>query len=73
MASVAAYDAVELLLSGIRSNPNSRGEDLMRGIKALHFEGMTGPITYGPDGDPVKPIELFRLQGNDTSHWKRYE
>lgn len=73
MASVAAYDAITLLLTGVRSKPGAKGEGLMSAIKQLHFEGMTGPIIYGEDGDPIKPIELFELKGKDTPHWKRYE
>ncbi len=73
MAGVAAYDAIELLLAGVRSKPGATGVELMQSVKGLHFEGMTGPITYGEDGDPVKPIELFQLKGGDTPHWKRYE
>jgi branched-chain amino acid transport system substrate-binding protein len=73
MAGVAAYDAIELLLAGIRSKQGARGVELVQSVKSVHFEGMTGPITYGTDGDPIKPIELFQLKNGDTPHWKRYE
>ncbi len=73
MSSAAAYDAIELLLSGMRTRSKVRGIELINAIKQAHFEGVTGPIVYGQDGDPKKPIELFELKGNKLFYWKRYE
>jgi len=73
MTTMAAYDAVELLLRVLKKNPNARGAELVRLIRETPYHGMTGPLRYGKDGDPVKPIELFELKGRDVVHWRRYE
>lgn len=73
MVSVASYDAAELLLSGLREKPSARAEELISTIRSLRFDGVTGPIVYGKDGDPIKPIELFELKSNNSKYWKRYE
>lgn len=73
MTTMAAYDAIELVIRALKSNPDARGEDLIKTIHSLSYFGMTGPIRYGTDGDPIKPLELYRVKGSDVVHWRRYE
>ena len=61
MTTMAAYDAMELVILALKKNPNARGEELIRLIRSLPYHGMTGKMVYGADGDPIKPIELFQL------------
>ena len=73
MTTMAAYDAIELVIRALKSNPNARGKNLIKTIHSLSYFGMTGPIRYGADGDPIKPIELYRVKGADVVYWRRYE
>jgi branched-chain amino acid transport system substrate-binding protein len=73
MTTVAAYDAAELLVRALRTNPGLRGEALISTIKTIPYEGMTGQIVRGSDGDPIKPLELFALKNGSIVHWMRYE
>lgn len=73
MPSAEAYDAIELVLSTLRKNQSARGEQFVQTMKALKFKGVAGPIRYGVDGDPIKPLELFELKGSIAKYWKRYE
>ncbi len=73
MTTMAAYDAAELVIRALKAKPNARGEDLIKEIHTLEYHGMTGPIRYGVDGDPIKPLELYRIKDGDVVHWRRYE
>ncbi len=73
MTTMAAYDAIELVIRALKTKPDARGEDLIKTLRSLSYWGMTGPINYGTDGDPVKPLELYRVKGSDVVHWRRYE
>jgi branched-chain amino acid transport system substrate-binding protein len=73
MTTVAAYDAIELVLRALKADPSLRGAQLVKAMRQDSYEGMTGRLHYGPDGDPIKPIELFKLRGKRAFYWKRYE
>lgn len=73
MTTMAAYDAIELVIRALKKNPKARGQELVRLIREIPYHGMTGKMVYGPDRDPVKPIELFRVEGKEVVFWQRYE
>jgi branched-chain amino acid transport system substrate-binding protein len=73
MTTVAAYDAAELLVRALAKDSSLRGERLITAIRSIRYHGMTGNFRYGPDGDPVKPLELFELKKGKVVHWMRYE
>ena len=73
MAGAAAYDATEILIKALKLNPQARGLELVNAIRRIKYNGVTGSIRYGTDGDPIKPIELFEVKGGDAHYWKRYE
>lgn len=73
MTTMAAYDSIELVIRALKQNPSARGKELVQLIRSLPYHGMTGKIIYGADGDPIKPIELYRVEGKDVVFWKRYE
>ena len=73
MTTMAAYDSIELVIHALKQNPSARGKELVQLIRSVPYHGMTGKIVYGVDGDPIKPIELYRVEGKDVVFWKRYE
>ncbi len=73
MTTMAAYDAIELVIRALKIDPDARGEELIKIIRSISYYGMTGPIKYGPDGDPVKPLELYKVKDGDVVYWRRYE
>lgn len=73
MTTMAAYDAIELVIHALKKNPKARGQELVRLIREIPYYGMTGKMIYGPDRDPIKPIELYRVEGKEVVFWQRYE
>jgi ABC-type branched-subunit amino acid transport system substrate-binding protein len=73
MTTVAAYDAASILVRSVKQNPELRGRKVIEAIHRTHFNGMAGPLVYGKQNDPIKPLELFELRGNRGVHWRRWE
>ncbi len=73
MTGVAAYDAINVVLKTLRQHPNATKVTFVSHLKNVKYVGMAGPLKYGSDGEPIKPLELFAIQGRKTVHWKRYE
>jgi branched-chain amino acid transport system substrate-binding protein len=71
--SAAAFDAISLILEAIRADPKIKKAQLVQKIKALNYVGLTGPMRFDSDGDPMKPIELYTIKDGKSVHWKRYE
>ncbi len=73
MTTIAAYDAASVLVRALKQNPGLRGDKIIKAIHRTHYHGMAGPLAYGKEGDPIKPLELFVLRGNRGVHWRRWE
>lgn len=73
MMTVSTFDAVYLLREAIAENSTLRGEALVRQVKRMRFEGMTGTLRYGADGEPRKPLQLFRVANGSADYWKTFE
>lgn len=73
MTGVASYDAINVVLKTLRQHPSTTRANLISRIKGAGYVGMAGPLKYGADGEPIKPLELFVIKGRKTVHWKRYE
>lgn len=73
MASAAAYDAISLMIQTLKKYPAARGKEFIRRLKSMEYVGMTGPMRYGPDGEPIKALELFTIRDGKTVYWRRYE
>lgn len=73
MTSVAAYEAILTLIDTLRANPKLRGKALVDTIKKTPLAGVTGPIARTSDGEPLKPLELFELDGGKVRYWRRWQ
>ena len=73
MTTMAAYDAIEIVIRALKAKPGVHGSELIRTIHSLSYFGMTGAIHYGADGDPIKPLELYQVKNGDVAYWRRYE
>ena len=73
MMTASTFDSVYLLRELIAKDPSLRGMALVRAAKTARFDGMTGILKYGPDGEPTKPLHLFKIEGSDAAFWKTFE
>jgi branched-chain amino acid transport system substrate-binding protein len=71
--SAAAFDAITLVLEALKKGKPTNTKEFVSRMKSLKLKGLTGLLDFGGDGDPEKPVELFKISNNKTSHWKRYE
>ncbi len=64
-----AYDAVYLLADAIRRAGHTDHKAVRDALAQTHaFQGVTGKITLGPSGDPLKDIVIMELK-NGTPHY----
>jgi ABC-type branched-subunit amino acid transport system substrate-binding protein len=73
MTSVAAYDAAQTLLEVLGKEPTARGQVLVNRIRSHRYNGITGTVPRGADGDPLRALELFELKNGKASYWRRWE
>lgn len=68
-AGPAAYDAVNLLADAIRRAGTADRVAIRDALlQTRHFEGVTGRMVYAGRRDPVKPVVVLRLRGNEVSY-----
>lgn len=72
MVASAAFDSTMLLVEALRAKKEFSKENFIPTIKALNFSGLMGPIVYGPDGDPIKPLQLFTVDRSKTVFLKEF-
>ena len=61
-----AYDATNIVLKGIedaQSNDPTKIKDAIQNLK--DFQTVTGKITFGQDGNPVKAAVILQIDGKD--------
>lgn len=61
MTSIAAYDALSLILETHRSRPSLRGKEFAQALRNHKYSGVLGPVRRDATGEPVKPLYLFEL------------
>jgi branched-chain amino acid transport system substrate-binding protein len=71
--SVFAFDAINLLVETLKLHPLGSAKDLMADLRRSKYIGASGPLKYGTDGDPVRPINLFTISKGPPVYWGRYE
>jgi len=73
------YDALDAILvaSKISGKQNPTSEDIKNGLSQIHdsqsFQGITGAISFGSDGNPVNKTHLIiRVVGGGLNHLAAY-
>jgi branched-chain amino acid transport system substrate-binding protein len=62
MTSVAAYDAMSVLLDTLAKKPSVRRRTLADAVRDNRFPGVLGETVRDAHGDPEKPIYLYELK-----------
>lgn len=58
------YDAMQLIIAAMRSQESFEPEMLRAGLAQLQdHPGVTGLISYGTNGDPLKNVAIMQIQG----------
>ncbi len=66
-----AYDAMRLVLSAIEQQGRSDPESIRRGLADMtHFEGVSGSLTYGDTGDPIRDAVILSIEGGATRFYR---
>lgn len=57
-----AYDAVYAMVEAIENADSLEADDLVTALSNLNFlDGVTGPITFDENGDPIKSITIIQV------------
>ncbi|MGD0153234.1 MAG: hypothetical protein ABSC17_05665 [Thermacetogeniaceae bacterium] len=61
-----AYDATNIVLKGIEDAQSNDPTKIKDAIQTLRdFQTVTGKITFGPDGNPVKDAVILKIDGKN--------
>ncbi len=72
MIGSAAFDSATLLVEAIKAQKQFSRDGLIPTIRSLNFSGLMGPMIYGSDGDPIKPLQLFTVDKTKTVFLKEF-
>jgi branched-chain amino acid transport system substrate-binding protein len=62
-------DAYFLLINAIQAAKSTEGTKIRDALAATKdFEGVTGKITMGEDGNPIKPMVIIKVQGGKFTY-----
>ncbi|MGC9349174.1 MAG: ABC transporter substrate-binding protein [Anaerolineae bacterium] len=65
-----AYDAATILLTAMeRSGSIDDPERVALAIERGDFEGVTGPIAFDPEHNPIKPVYVLRIERGELVHF----
>ncbi len=56
------YDAVRIVLAAMARSPSLDRADLAEAMAATRLDGVTGPLTFDGDRDPIKPVAVLRFE-----------
>lgn len=59
------YDAMYIMANAIETAGSTEGADVVAAISASNYEGVTGNITFDENGDTIKGIPMFVLEGGE--------
>lgn len=62
-ASIFNYEAISILVTALRQSPEGKPDEIKETLlKASSHKGVQGDFRLDPEGDPVKPFFLHRIQ-----------
>ena len=68
------YDAVNLLADAIRRADSVDPAQIRNALAHTSgFQGITGTITFDPNGDPVKSAVILKFQDGDAVYYQTIE
>ena len=62
--SVAAYDALKMVLNAIQKNSKVKGTNLVKEIKKHTYRGLIGDVTFKRRNTPHKRLYLYSIESN---------
>ena len=62
--SVAAYDALKMVLNTVRRNGRPRGQNLIVAIKGYAYRGLIGDVIFDRGNTPNKKVYIYSIENN---------
>lgn len=62
-----AYDSAYIMTNAIKSAGSTDKEAIIKALKEMTFDGVTGHITFDENGDPIKSVSIIKLENGETS------
>lgn len=72
-SAVLAYDAARMTFEAITKAGNLEGEKIRDALAQMTFEGLTGPVKFGPERRAVRPAFVVEWKTGPPKLMKRYE
>lgn len=60
--SALSYDAVYMAKQAIETSKSTNKEDVVKAIKNINFDGVTGQLTFDENNNPVKQVTLLKIE-----------
>jgi branched-chain amino acid transport system substrate-binding protein len=57
------YDAAGLLASAIENTSSLAPDEVAQTLETMEYEGVTGRWTFDAQHNPLKPVVLYRIEG----------
>lgn len=71
ITSALTYDAMELLFQAIRDQGAATPQAIRDGLAGIQgYQGVSGAISYGGTGDPIKSAVIMHIQNGATGFFK---
>jgi branched-chain amino acid transport system substrate-binding protein len=68
--AVLAYDAANILFESIKTANSTDTDKVRESMAGIDFEGVSGHITFDPNGDPVKTAAIIHITGGEKQFLK---
>lgn len=62
-----AYDSAYIMTNAIKSANSTDKEEIIKALKEMTFDGVTGHITFDENGDPIKSVSIIKLENGEAS------
>ena len=63
--SALSYDAAYILKAAIEKAGTTDKEAVVKAVKEIDFDGITGHLTYDEKNNPVKDVKVIKIVNGD--------
>lgn len=76
MNMAAGYDIANISVKAIKIMSKAKKKfnplSFVELVKSSQYQGLNGLLIYGQDGEPIKPLFLYRLNKDRAIFWKKF-
>ncbi|GAB4278616.1 MAG: ABC transporter substrate-binding protein [Candidatus Promineifilaceae bacterium] len=65
-----SYDSAGLLFAAMQNQNQATPATIRDGLFAINYTGITGPISYDTNGDPMKSVAIWTIEKNTRGCYK---